>query len=76
MRSIYLQNAKHSECKINEQIKQLNKLVLDYCTDNVLSNADQYVKYIKELYKHKDTLENPSDENVSGTKVLMPNHFL
>lgn len=76
MRSIYLQNAKHVDCKITEQIKQLNKLVLEYCIENVGSNAVQYIKYIIEIKKPMGTFDNPSDENVSGTKVLKLNHFL
>jgi len=49
MRSIYLQNAKNLDTNINGQIRELNKLVLDYCIPNILSGLEQYLQYKKSV---------------------------
>jgi hypothetical protein len=46
MRSVYLQNAANQNDHISEQIKALNKLVLNYCIQQVYSEAQGYLKYI------------------------------
>ena len=45
MRSIYLQNSKNLQTDITNQIKELNKLVLDYCVPNILVEVEQYMQY-------------------------------
>jgi hypothetical protein len=45
MRSIYLQNSKNLQTDIKNQIKELNKLVLDYCVPNILVEVEQYMQY-------------------------------
>jgi hypothetical protein len=76
MRSIYLQESKNVDCKIQEQISQLNALVLEYCVGNIMVNATQYVNYIRELKKPTSVMENPSHTSISGTKTLSENHFV
>jgi len=49
MRSIFLQNAANQKNNVTEQIKQLNKMVLDYCIQQVYSEAQGYVKYISDV---------------------------
>ena len=46
MRSVFLQNSLNKETDISDQIKALNKLVLDYCVKQVYSEAQGYMKYI------------------------------
>lgn len=46
MRSIFLQYANNMPYSITEQIANLNKMVLDYCTQQVFSEAQGYMKYI------------------------------
>lgn len=45
MRSIFLQYAEHKSDDITEQVRTLNKLVLDYAIPNVYNEAVGYVKY-------------------------------
>jgi len=75
MRSIYLQESKNVDCKIQEQISQLNALVLEYCISNIMVNATQYINYIRELKKPQSIMENPTHTSISGTKTLMPKTF-
>jgi hypothetical protein len=46
MRSVFLQNSANQPNNIPEQIHQLNKIVLDYCIQQVYSEAQGYMKYI------------------------------
>jgi hypothetical protein len=48
MRSTYLQYAEHTPDNITEQIKKLNKLVLDYAVPTVYKEAIGYLKYCED----------------------------
>jgi hypothetical protein len=48
MRSIYISESKNredSESMVVQQVKQLNKLVLDYCVPQIVREGDMYRKY-------------------------------
>lgn len=49
MRSVFLQNSANQENNIPQQIEQLNKMVLEYCIQQVYSEAQGYVKYIDDV---------------------------
>ena len=46
MRSVYLQNAANQPTNITQQVGELNKIVLNYCIQQVYSEAQGYLKYI------------------------------
>ena len=46
MRSVYLQHAANQPNNITEQVVELNKIVLNYCIQQVYSEAQGYMKYI------------------------------
>ena len=46
MRSVYLQNAANQPNNITQQVVELNKIVLNYCIQQVYSEAQGYMKYI------------------------------
>jgi hypothetical protein len=46
MRSVYLQNAANQPNNITQQVAELNKIVLNYCIQQVYSEAQGYLKYI------------------------------
>ena len=48
MRSVFLQNSANQPNNITQQIAQLNKIVLDYCIQQVYSEAQGYLKYIND----------------------------
>lgn len=49
MRSVYLQNSKNLPDRITEQVENLNKLVLDYCVQQVYGEATGYLKYVDDV---------------------------
>ena len=46
MRSVFLQNASNQPNNIRQQIEELNKMVLNFCIQQVYSEAQGYMKYI------------------------------
>ena len=49
MRSVFLQHAANQPHNIQSQILQLNKIVLEYCIQQVYSEAQGYMKYISDV---------------------------
>lgn len=48
MRSVFLQYSANQPNNITQQITQLNKIVLEYCIQQVYSEAQGYMKYIND----------------------------
>jgi len=46
MRSVFLQHSANQPFNIPKQIEELNKIVLNYCIQQVYSEAQGYMKYI------------------------------
>jgi hypothetical protein len=65
MRSIMLQygNFQISSENLYEEIKELNKKVVDYCSDNITSNLQQYLGYIKDIEKLPTPIDRPVYHN-------------
>jgi len=76
MKSIYLQYCKHQPNNIQQQIRELNKKVLDYCIPNVVSALKQYNGYIDDITKPQQIMNMPEFVNTKGDKTLMPRHFI
>tara|TARA_B100000035_G_scaffold224836_1_gene193327 strand:- start:349 stop:966 length:618 start_codon:yes stop_codon:yes gene_type:complete len=70
MRSIFLQHGQNLNSKIQEQIAQLNKLVLNYCVENVLIGAIGHVNYIRDLNKTQYVMDRPQSVNIKGVNSL------
>ena len=70
MRSIFLQYGQNLNSKIQEQIAQLNKLVLNYCVENVLIGAIGHANYIRDLNKTQYVMERPQSVNIKGVNSL------
>ena len=65
MRSIMLQfaNFRISSGNLSEEIRSLNGRVIDYCVENVSSNVQQYLGYIKDLEKLPTPMDHPAYHN-------------
>jgi hypothetical protein len=49
MRSVFLQHAANQPNNFPQQIAQLNKIVLNYCIQQVYSEAQGYMKYVDDV---------------------------
>ena len=65
MRSILLQyaNFRVGAADLAEEIRALNSRVVEYCADNISSNVQQYVGYIKDLEKLPVPMDRPVYHN-------------
>ena len=59
MRSIFLQYSANKPSNIKEQISELNKLVLNFCIQQVYSEAQGYINYINDVSTLVMPLSNP-----------------
>ena len=65
MRSILLQyaNFRVSSTDLLDEIRDLNKKVVEYCSNNVISNVQQYLGYIKDIEKLPTPMDRPVYHN-------------
>lgn len=76
MRSYYLQYSKNSNLNINKQIDDLNKMVVDWCSNNIISNIEQYMIYKKTASTLPMPLERAQLPTQKGTKTLEIKSFI
>jgi hypothetical protein len=70
MRSIYLQHSPNLPNKITEQISYLNKLVSDWCVEQILPEINQYIGYIKEIEYMPVPIDLPLNLSSKGSRSL------
>jgi len=76
MRSVFLQNAANQPHNISGQINELNKIVLDYCIFHVYSEAQSYMKYLRDVSTLAVPLSAPIVESQRDkNNYLMPKWF-
>jgi hypothetical protein len=49
MRSVFLQHSANKPSNIPQQIEELNKIVLNYCIQQVYSEAQGYMRYVDDV---------------------------
>ena len=76
MRSIFLQYAKNLPNNIKEQIKTLNKYVLDWCIPKILTQVKQFIGYKNDITQVNKPLPYGEYSSSSGTKTLQLDHFI
>jgi hypothetical protein len=67
MRSTYLQYSSNKQINITEQIVGLNKLVVDYCVPQLVSECIAYVKYKKDVSSLAVPISRPKSTYHSNT---------
>jgi O-phosphoseryl-tRNA(Cys) synthetase len=70
MRSIYLQYGKNLDEDVVEQVKDLNKKVLDYSVPKILSEVEQYKKYIIDASNLHIPITHSENVSNKGSKTL------
>lgn len=75
MRAIYLQNAKHLPYKVNDQVKQLNTLVLNYAVPQILQEIQQYLYYRKDISALPIPMDRGEFISAKGSRVLEQREF-
>jgi hypothetical protein len=70
MRSMYLQHSRNLNCKIIDQIKNLNKLVVDWCAPKIYSEVQQYIGYLYDVQQLPMPIDRPVNISNKGSKTL------
>lgn len=71
MRSIFFQESRNQLSDINKQVYELNKSVLKFAVNRVLSNVMQHQKYLEDISQEKYTRSIPDRAiSVSNRKQL------
>ena len=72
MRSIFLQYAKNNPCNIKQQIIDLDRKVIDYSVDRIITEISQYLEYKDTINKLPTPLSHPANLSNAGEKSLSP----
>ena len=73
MRSVFLQNSSNKPHNINRQIAELNEIVLNYCIQQVYSEAQGYMKYMSDVSTLVIPIAHPvMEDNNDRELVLKP----
>lgn len=75
MRSVFLQYSANQPCNIPEQIEQLNKIVLNYCIQQVYSEAQGYMKYVDDVSTLVVPIANPVQASNTDRQLEFKNWF-
>jgi hypothetical protein len=75
MRSVFLQNSSNQPTHVTQQVQALNQLVLDYCIQQVYSEAKGYVKYISDVSTLAVPIAHPVTTNNTDRQLLLKPWF-
>lgn len=75
MRSVYLQNSANLPSNIKDQVEQLNKMVLDYCIQQVYGEAQGYMKYIDDVSTLAVPISHPVMANNTDRQLFLKSWF-
>ena len=75
MRSVYLQHASNLPYDISQQVTELNKIVLNYCIQQVYSEAQGYMKYISDVRTLAVPIAHPVMANNNDRELVLKPWF-
>lgn len=75
MRAIYLEHGQNLLTNIVEQVKDLNKKVLDFAVPRILIDIQQYEQYIKDASQVHVPMERSLNVSNKGNKTLYRNEL-
>jgi primase-polymerase (primpol)-like protein len=70
MRSIYLQHSPNLPNKIKEQIEYLDGLVVNWCSEKIIPEVNQYLGYMKEIEYMPIPIDLPLNLSSKGSRTL------
>lgn len=76
MRSIFFLNLPLEFPNVTDNIKFLNKAVIDQALPKILTNMKQYLIYLKDVHRSRLPFEVPQEETIKGTKQLSFQPFI
>jgi hypothetical protein len=75
MRSVFLQYSANQPGNITQQITDLNKIVLEYCIQQVYSEAQGYMKYVSDVSTLVIPISHPVMESNNDRQLELKSWF-
>ena len=75
MRSVFLQYSANQPDNITQQITDLNKIVLEYCVQQVYSEAQGYMKYVSDVSTLAIPIAHPITTNNTDRQLVLKPWF-
>jgi hypothetical protein len=75
MRSIFLQYSANQPNNITQQVEELNKLVLEYCIQQVYSEAQGYITYVNDASTLVVPIERPVMTSTNDRQLELKSWF-
>ncbi len=75
MRSVFLQHSANQNNNITQQITELNKIVLEYCIQQVYGEAQGYIKYISDASTLVVPISHPVMSNENDKQLELKHWF-
>ena len=75
MRSVFLQHSSNLPSNIQEQIKELNKIVFNYCIQQIYSEAQGYMKYVDDVSTLVVPIAHPVQTNNTDRQLELKSWF-
>jgi len=75
MRSIFLQYAANKMSSVTKQVEELNQMVLNYCIEQVFSEAQGYMKYLYDVSTLPVPIARPVMANNSDRELELKRFF-
>jgi hypothetical protein len=72
MESIWEDHAQHMLTGQKEQIRILDKLVIDFCVDTIIEEIKTRTLYLRDKFAPPVTLPDPINDSTAGTKSYAP----
>ena len=69
MRSIFLQHSPNLNYNIQEQIKYLDQMIVDWCVPRIIEEINQYIGYISDISTLPMPIDLPQNLSSKGTKI-------
>jgi hypothetical protein len=76
MRSIYFQYGKNNNFNVIEQVRELNRIVINWCVDEIITNINQYMNYKTNISTLPMPMERAQLPSQKGTKTLEIKSFI
>ena len=69
MRSYYLQYARNEPGRLQEELDELNKRVVNFCANRIAVEVEAYRYYRKDIMDFPAPIANPIDVKIYGTRT-------
>lgn len=76
MRSVYLQEGMNRKEGIKEQIRILNRYVVQEAVKYILPEVQMYETYLRDISEMPEPMYQPRNVSIKGTKTLQPSRVL